>query len=65
MLRAEGEPPAKDKAANDAYDNVGRVLQMFKDFYNWTSVDNRNMHIISTVHFGTNYENACEWLSAP
>lgn len=60
MTRAEGQPPVKDKAANDAYDNVGHVLQMFKDFFNWTSLDNKNAHVISTVHFGDKYENACE-----
>ena len=61
MVRAEGEPPTKDKAVNDAYNNVGYVLQMFKDFYNWNSLDNKNMHVLSTVHFGVKYENACKW----
>ena len=61
IARAEGEPATKDKAVNDAYDNVGHVLLMFKDFFDWTSVDNDNMQIVSTVHFGSNYENACKW----
>lgn len=60
MSRTEGQPPVKDEAVNDAYDNVGHVLQMFKDFYHWNSIDNENSHIISTVHFGVKYENACE-----
>ncbi|KEZ39522.1 Thermolysin [Scedosporium apiospermum] len=58
LIRAEGQPAAKDKAVNDAYDNVGQVLSAYKQLFNWNSVDNDNMHIISTVHFGENYENA-------
>ncbi|CAI4217451.1 unnamed protein product, partial [Parascedosporium putredinis] len=58
LVRAESQPPTKDKAVNDAYDNVGRVLSVYKQLFRWNSVDNHNMHIISTVHFGENYENA-------
>ncbi|PKS11360.1 hypothetical protein jhhlp_003122 [Lomentospora prolificans] len=58
LVRIEGQPPVRDKAANEAYDNVGRVLSMFKQIFQWKSVDNENMHIISTIHFGDNYENA-------
>ncbi|SPO04805.1 related to extracellular metalloproteinase [Cephalotrichum gorgonifer] len=58
VARVEGERPVDDKAVNESYDNVGQVLQMFKDFFDWTSIDNENSHIISTVHFGDRYENA-------
>ena len=65
LIRAEGQPAAKDKAVNDAYDNVGQVLSAYKQLFNWNSVDNDNMHIISTVHFGENYENACKLPTLP
>ncbi|KAH8170922.1 thermolysin metallopeptidase, alpha-helical domain-containing protein [Sarocladium implicatum] len=58
MLRAEGEPQAKDKAANEAFDNVGIVLDFYKEQYKWKSIDNENSDVISTVHFGEAYENA-------
>jgi Zn-dependent metalloprotease len=60
LVRAEGQKAAKDKAVNEAYDNVGHVLQMYKDLFNWQSIDNQNMHVVSSVHFGKNYENACK-----
>jgi len=60
LIRAEGQQKATDKAVNEAYDNVGHVLHMYKELFNWQSIDNQNMHVVSSVHFGENYENACE-----
>ncbi|CAM1506463.1 Fc.00g061040.m01.CDS01 [Cosmosporella sp. VM-42] len=34
LVRAEGESRSKDKAVNDAYDNVGIVLKFYKDRFN-------------------------------
>lgn len=61
MIRAEGEKAAKDKAVNDAYDNVGHVLAFYKEKFNWKSLDNRNADVISSVHYGRQYENACRY----
>ena len=58
ILRVEGEKENKDETANDAYDNVGRVLDFYLEQFKWKSIDNNNMHVISSVHFGKNYENA-------
>lgn len=60
LIRAEGDKEAKDKTANEAYDNVGTVLEFFKDIYDWKSIDDKNADIISSVHFGEEYENACK-----
>ncbi|KAL7940952.1 hypothetical protein V8C42DRAFT_349078 [Trichoderma barbatum] len=56
--RTEGEDAVKDEDVNKAYDNVGHVLKFYKDYFNWTSIDNENTDVISTVHFGNDYENA-------
>ncbi|CZS74636.1 hypothetical protein SNK03_010110 [Fusarium graminearum] len=40
---------SKDKSVNLAFDNVG---------VKWLSIDNKDMDVISTVHFGKQYENA-------
>jgi Zn-dependent metalloprotease len=61
LVRAEGEKAVKDKAVNEAYDNVGTVLEFYKEHFNWKSIDNDNMDVISSVHFGSGYENACEY----
>ncbi|KAI1041264.1 hypothetical protein LB505_002560 [Fusarium chuoi] len=52
--------PSSDKAVNEAFDNVGLVLGFYKKFFQWLSIDNKDMDVISTVHFGKQYENACE-----
>ncbi|KAE9579730.1 Protease PrtS [Colletotrichum fructicola] len=58
VVRVEGQKETKDKAVNDAYDNVGEVLKMYKEKFDWVSIDNKNMNVISSVHFGKKYENA-------
>ncbi|KAI1799032.1 Metalloprotease [Daldinia bambusicola] len=58
VVRVEGQKASSDKSANDAYDNAGLVLSFYADIFNWKSIDNKNMHVISSVHFGQNYENA-------
>lgn len=65
LARAEGDPPVKDKAVNETYDNVGTVLKFYKEHFKWKSIDNKNTDVISTVHFGEKYENACQCLSPP
>jgi hypothetical protein len=58
IVRVEGQKPIKDETANDAYDNVGKVLEFYLKKFDWKSIDNKNMHVVSTVHFGEGYENA-------
>lgn len=60
LVRAEGQPPVEDAVVNEAFDNAGKVLEFYEKMFNWKSIDNRNMQVISSVHFGKNYENACE-----
>lgn len=49
-----------DKAINEVYDNVGAVLKFYKEKFNWKSIDNKNCDVMSSVHFGESYENACK-----
>ncbi|KAH8902070.1 metalloprotease [Coniochaeta sp. PMI_546] len=58
VIRAEGQGPSKDKAVNEAFDNVGKVLDFYLSIFKWRSIDNNNMHVLSSVHFAKNYENA-------
>ncbi|KAI1303810.1 metalloprotease [Xylaria venustula] len=58
VVRVEGQKAVDDEAANQAYDNAGNVLKFYLDIFNWKSIDNNNMNVISSVHFGKNYENA-------
>ncbi|KAI0887764.1 Metalloprotease [Annulohypoxylon maeteangense] len=58
VVRVEGQKASNDESANEAYDNAGLVLSFYKDIFNWKSIDNHNQQVISSVHFGINYENA-------
>lgn len=50
-----------DRQVNEVFDNVGRVLAMYKDKFDWTGVDNNSKTtIVSSIHFGKEYENACK-----
>jgi Zn-dependent metalloprotease len=60
QVRIEGQGPSKDVAVNEAFDNVGKVLEFYLTIFKWRSIDNDNMHVLSSVHFGKNYENACK-----
>lgn len=60
LIRGEGDKEATDKIVNEVYDNVGTVLEFYKDKFKWNSIDNKNMDVISSVHFGEEYENACK-----
>ncbi|KAM3502807.1 hypothetical protein MY10362_004594 [Beauveria mimosiformis] len=58
LVRMEGQKAVKDKAVNEAFDNVGSTLKFYKDHFDWISTDNKNADVISSVHFGEEYENA-------
>jgi Zn-dependent metalloprotease len=58
VTRVEGQKASADEDVNKAYDNVGHVLEFYSTIFNWKSIDDKNMHVISSVHFGQNYENA-------
>lgn len=61
-IRAEGESAVKDKDVNQAFDNVGHVLDFYKEYFKWDSIDGQNADIISSVHFGRHFQNACQYL---
>lgn len=58
VCRVEGQKASADEDVNKAYDNVGHVLDFYASIFNWKSIDDRNMHVVSSVHYGKNYENA-------
>ena len=57
-VRVEGQPPTQDDSVNQAYDNCLKVLDFYKKIFNYTSLDNKNMPVTSSVHFSQNYGNA-------
>lgn len=62
LVRAQSQPPIDDPHANEAYENIQTVLDFYREVFDYHSVDDRDMPIISSVHFLREYQNA-EWTS--
>lgn len=58
IVRAEGAPPTKDVAVNEAYDGLGATFDFYWDVYQRNSIDDSGLPLNATVHFGRNYDNA-------
>ncbi len=58
QLRAEGEPPVGDAAADEAYDGVGVAWTLFHDAYDRDSFDDEGHRLDATVHYERGYANA-------
>jgi Zn-dependent metalloprotease len=58
LIRAEGDPPSPDAAVNEAYDGAGATFEFYRDVYERNSIDGSGLEIVSSVHYGTRYENA-------
>jgi Zn-dependent metalloprotease len=57
-VRGEGDAATGDAAVDEAYDGAGSTFDLYNDIYSRNSIDNQGMELISTVHFGQNYNNA-------
>jgi len=58
LVRAEGQAPVSDKAADEAYDGLGDTFNFYLKAYSRNSIDNAGMPLVASVHFGRNYDNA-------
>ena len=58
IVRAEGAPPTKDVAVNEAYDGLGATFDFYWEQYQRNSIDDAGLPLNATVHFGRNYDNA-------
>lgn len=58
LVRKEGQGPSGDSAVDQAHENAGIVFDFFKQVLGRNSLDNKGMVLRSTVHFGTNFNNA-------
>jgi Zn-dependent metalloprotease len=58
LVRGEGSRRSRDRAVNEAYDGSGATWDFFKTVYDRNSIDGRGLRLDSTVHYGTDYDNA-------
>ncbi|GAA4656293.1 M4 family metallopeptidase [Arthrobacter cryoconiti] len=57
-MRGWGEPPSSDVAVNEAYDGSSETYDFYKKVMGRNSLDNANMELVSSVHYGVAYDNA-------
>lgn len=58
LMRTEGDAPVQDEAVNEAYDFSGVTYDFYEEILERNSIDGSGMALISSVHFGVNYNNA-------
>ncbi len=58
LVRREGQGPTGDAAVDQAHENAGLVFDFYKQVLGRNSLDDRGMKLKSTVHFGSNFNNA-------
>jgi Zn-dependent metalloprotease len=58
LVRIDGQSQAGDSAINQAFDNIGIVMQFYRDLFEWKSLDNQNGDVTGSVHVGNHMQNA-------
>ncbi|MEU8206810.1 M4 family metallopeptidase [Streptosporangium sp. NPDC049046] len=59
--RGEGEQPSGDAAVDEAYEGAGLTYDFYRRVFGRDSIDGRGLEIVSSVHYGTDYDNAA-WI---
>ncbi len=57
-VRAEGQAPTTDAAANEAYDGLGMTWEFFWEVFARDSLDGKGLPLLASVHYGRDYDNA-------
>ena len=57
-VRSEGDGPSGDAAVDEAYDGLGATYDLYLDAYQRRSVDDADLPLPATVHYGRDYDNA-------
>ena len=58
VVRGEGDPPAGDVDADEAYDGLGATYDFFAEVFGRRSIVDEGMPLRGVVHFGVDYDNA-------
>ncbi|MBD0673003.1 M4 family metallopeptidase [Streptomyces sp. CBMA156] len=57
-VRAEGQGASSDSSVNRAYDGLGATFALYADAFGRHSIDDRNLRLDASVHYGRDYDNA-------
>lgn len=58
LVRGEGDPPASDPAANEAYDGLGATYTLYHDVFQRNSIDDHGLRLDASVHYDEKFDNA-------
>ncbi|MEX1079431.1 MAG: M4 family metallopeptidase [Homoserinimonas sp.] len=58
VVRQEGEAPTGDAATDEAYDGFGHTYRFLSTVYSRASIDDNDLPLHGTVHYGDAYDNA-------
>jgi Zn-dependent metalloprotease len=56
--RGTDDGPSSDTAVNEAYDGSDQTYGFYQDVFERDSVDNHGLELVSSVHYGVNFDNA-------
>lgn len=57
-IRGDGDPESTDEAVNEAFDGADKTYQFYQQVYGRDSVDGQGLELVSSVHYGTDFDNA-------
>jgi Zn-dependent metalloprotease len=58
QVRTEGAKKTGDVATDEAYDGTGATFNFYWDIFARDSIDDAGLALLSSVHYGSNYDNA-------
>ena len=58
IVRTEGEPAVPDAVVDEAYDAAGTTYEFYRNVFGRDSIDDRGLHLISSVHYSRDFDNA-------
>jgi Zn-dependent metalloprotease len=56
--RGDGDPPDADESVNAAFDGSEATYDFYQEVFRRNSLDDQGMELISSVHYGANFDNA-------
>jgi Zn-dependent metalloprotease len=57
-VRGEDDPVSGDAAVNEAFDGAENTYRFYADVFARDSIDNQGLELVSTVHYGQDFDNA-------
>ena len=58
LAMSEHKPRSSDVEVTEAYDGCGAAFDFYAQVFSRNSIDDRGMRLVSTVHYGTRFDNA-------